>query len=926
MSTQAKKERSNLSEQHRQKLQASAIAPDVARARGYRSIAVKADLKRLGFSDAQCRIPALLLPVWSVFGELANYQLRPDAPRITDRGKAVKYELPRGSTMLLDAHPAIRTLLGDPAIPLWITEGILKADAAVSVGLCCVALLGVWNWRGTNGLGGKTALPEWEAVALAGRAVCLAFDSDVMTKPAVYLALERLGAFLAARQAHVRYVYLPAGAGGSKVGLDDYLAAGHTVDDLLARATATLRRPLHEAEAAEAPYAVTATGTVWRKSVDGGTVDVPLANFGAVIREDVVVDDGAEEQRQFLLEATLGEHVVPVPIPAQQFAGMGWVAERLGAGAILVPGQGLREHLRYAIQLLSGSIPQRRVYAHTGWRQTEAGWVYLHAGGAIGADGAVPGIDVTLSPPLRPLALPAVPDDEKLAAAVRTAVRLLELLPPEVAVPLLGATWLAPLRAFLGAEAPDFTLWLHGPSGVFKSEQLALAMGFYGDFARTSLPANFSATANAVERFLFEAKDALLAIDDYHPAGDAREQAAMHQVANRILRGAGNASGRPRMRADTTLRPALIPRALPIVSGERLPEGHSNAARMFPVAVEAGSISVANLTQAQAERAVYPQAIAGYLRHLAHQGDALGERLPTRFRVLRAELQGAGHRREPGQLAHLLLGLETFFGFAVAIGAMTDQEHEERLGQARAVLLAHASEHAEAQAEEAPERLFLRLLAGGLVGKRAYLEHKQGGAPDTPEQWGWEPITRRDSDGADYTVWQHPNTAQLVGVIDEPWVLLFPEPVYQFVAGASRQGGRVFPVEQATLVRRLDAAGLLAIEREGIKRRRTVKAWISGASQRVLKLRAEAIVPSSPAPEWDEGEGGEAAAPDTGMAGDQGEGSSPLGGRRDGRGKDVNVETPGPASHLPTHPQLPTVEGEGWQPVHDLEEVVEWSA
>jgi hypothetical protein len=149
---------------------------------------------------------------------------------------------------------------------------------------------------------------------------------------------------------------------------------------------------------------------------------------------------------------------------------------------------------------------------------------------------------------------------------------LLDLLPPHVAFPLLGAVGLAPLRELLGEDAPDFTLWLHGPSGTFKSELQALGQAFFGDFSRQSLPVNFSATPNAVERFLFEAKDALLAIDDYHPASDRREQQAMDQVANRLLRGAGNSSGRARMYADTRLRPPLIPRALPVVSGERLPE------------------------------------------------------------------------------------------------------------------------------------------------------------------------------------------------------------------------------------------------------------------------------------------------------------------------------------------------------------------
>ena len=112
-----------------------------------------------------------------------------------------------------------------------------------------------------------------------------------------------------------------------------------------------------------------------------------------------------------------------------------------------------------------------------------------------------------------------------------------------------------------------------------------LAQGFYGDFSRLSLPLNFMSTANAVERFQFAAKDALLAVDDFHPTSNQREQQVMNQVADRLLRGAGNHAGRMRMRADTSLRPAYDPRSLAMASGERLPEGHSNMARAYPITV-----------------------------------------------------------------------------------------------------------------------------------------------------------------------------------------------------------------------------------------------------------------------------------------------------------------------------------------------------
>lgn len=241
---------SDLSPSHARLLLDSAIAPHVAAARPYSTMIRAAGLERLGFGKSQRNVPALVIPISNVHGERATYQARPDMPRVKD-GKPLKYETPAKSRMSLDVPPAARAQLGNPAVPLFISEGARKADAAVSIGLCCISLLGVWNWRGTNDWGGKAALPDWEVIAFkdvngAGRDGFITFDSDVMLKPAVSLALSRLKPFLESRGAVVRAIYLPSAEGGTKMGLDDFLAAGQTIDDLLALATDTLREPAFE--------------------------------------------------------------------------------------------------------------------------------------------------------------------------------------------------------------------------------------------------------------------------------------------------------------------------------------------------------------------------------------------------------------------------------------------------------------------------------------------------------------------------------------------------------------------------------------------------------------------------------------------------------------------------------------------------------
>jgi hypothetical protein len=190
-----------LLEQHWGYLRQRAVSDQVATERGYQSALKKADLEKLGFGRQQQLVPALVLPIHSARCKIESFQLRPDTPRHI-KGKPRKYEMKAGSRMTIDCHPRLTKrngrapLIADPTAPLFITEGIPKADAAVSIGLCCIALLGVYNFRGTNEAGGKVALADWESIALNDRRTFIAFDSDVMERRSVHSALCRLKAFL----------------------------------------------------------------------------------------------------------------------------------------------------------------------------------------------------------------------------------------------------------------------------------------------------------------------------------------------------------------------------------------------------------------------------------------------------------------------------------------------------------------------------------------------------------------------------------------------------------------------------------------------------------------------------------------------------------------------------------------------------------
>jgi hypothetical protein len=121
------------------------VTPIVAEARGYRSIRTAKELKEVGFNVKQRNAPGLLIPIWSTYGEIIAYQYRPDHPRIR-QGKAVKYEFRKGDLSTIDVPPAVRAVPRAPTTPLFLAEGPLKADFAVSKGFPAIAIAGVYDW------------------------------------------------------------------------------------------------------------------------------------------------------------------------------------------------------------------------------------------------------------------------------------------------------------------------------------------------------------------------------------------------------------------------------------------------------------------------------------------------------------------------------------------------------------------------------------------------------------------------------------------------------------------------------------------------------------------------------------------------------------------------------------------------------------
>lgn len=741
--------------QHRELLKASGISEAVIIKRKYYSETVKSELARLGFSPIQRIVPALVVPVWPIDGEPSLHQIRPDQPRYS-RGKQVKYETPSGASLQIDVPPLVREKVQSPREPLFITEGVRKADSAASHGLACIGLLGVYGWKQQDEF--------WRRVPLHGRTVYIVFDSDITSNRNVRRAAAGLFALLESMGAKPQLVTLPQ-TGSKKTGLDDYFAGDGKVENLLA--TATDEAPSFQGRAPEAKsalYEADECGIVRVHDTDDGPVRQLVCNFSArITAETIYVSE--DLRREFDIEATVRGQRQQITLSAEEFDRMTWPIPRLGADAIIYPGYGARDEVRTAIQVLSPTVRKLIGIDRLGWHRVNNEYVFVHAGGfirrkqnarddlahenclagkakprndlsATGTLGTILpdieeddlGIRMRIPRPLQRYQLPEPSRGEQLIRDIKASLQLLALAPLQISIPIYAAIWYAAIH-----EA-DFSIHIYGSTGNFKTEYVALATQHFGaGLDARHLPTNWSSTPNFIRSMGAHAGNVILPVDDFVPTGSQHDIDRSYRAAEDIFRSQGNAAGRGRCYRDGTPQEPEPPKCLTLSTGEVRPIGHSLTSRVLMLEVHPGDImdredpvKTQNFTKAQltGKSGAYARVMAAFLEWIASDYENQRQLTTEQSKDFRNVFQTeAKHARTVDIAAKLLAGLDQFLDFAMKHGALDEEMHEGIWRSAHEALFEVLKNQETEQADEDPVHRFLDLLRTAFATGRAHLQY-----------------------------------------------------------------------------------------------------------------------------------------------------------------------------------------------------------
>ena len=194
--------------------------------------------------------------------------------------------------------------------------------------------------------------------------------------------------------------------------------------------------------------------------------------------------------------------------------------------------------------------------------------------------------------------------------------------------------------------------------------------------------------------------------------------------AAQVVRGAGNGSGRLRMRSDMTARPDRPPRCLVLSTGEDTPHGESIVARTFPVAVRREDIDLDKLSEVQRHAHLFPDVMRAYVEFIiawVATDPEFPRTMRARFEGLRSEFSAAGHLRAPAAAAHLAVGWQAFIRFAYGIGAITGEQAEDSTRRGNDALRVQLAAQQVVSTQEEPVERFLRWLRNLLATGRVRL-------------------------------------------------------------------------------------------------------------------------------------------------------------------------------------------------------------
>lgn len=578
-----------------------------------------------------------------------------------------------------------------------------------------------------------------------------------------------------------------------------------------------------EADVDEITYA-SEPGRTWMESEVGGdrprTRRDTLCEFSARLVELVLDVDGPGAPPRpalYVLDvvcAATPSRVQRIEVSAEDWGACAWHERHILRPGLGPYGRQTREHVRRAIEALSGRPTIRHRFRYVGWAAHEGRPVYLHGGGAIDASGIVEGLRA--EPPVQRVSRFSLPDPSEFETErdLGAVMALLGTSPASVVAPLVGLAF----RAAMGGAR--HAAHVTGRSGLGKSVLLGCVAQLFGPtFSAREPLLSWRArgvTVQGIMETLACARDVVVQVDDLQRNPESQARAIAVFPAH--FEGASQVKGRARGGSLSLIGPQSVLGS----SGETLPDEPSVRNRVLLLDLDerpTPRLDGAGGVKARGDRGDLARCMARFVQWWAARVDEHRPRLATleREAVERWGLGAEGRAAEV--VGGAAVGLNALFAFAREHG-LPEADVRAARDRARAALRVATLAHIGHVADESGWRRYLDLVAQGLGSGRAHVLHgrRSGptfacGEPEQPAAWGWSPRTSTtvaDDGPRRSTSWQPGGPCVGWTRDDRPGrVLLAPGPSLRAALDLARAEGRPLPIDVTALGRELMAEGII---------------------------------------------------------------------------------------------------------------------
>ncbi|MDP7979913.1 hypothetical protein [Bacillus multifaciens] len=537
---------------------------------------------------------------------------------------------------------------------------------------------------------------------------------------------------------------------------------------------------------------------------------IKLCNMVIIPVTQVIITDGIHEEKYLELTGILnGDRKLPnIRVKLYDLRNSNWIENRWGIQCILYPTSKCYEKILCAIKLACKDIETKSIYKTIGWSKIGKNYVYLHGNGAIGKESSM-----LVHDSLNKFTL-VVDGEVSKSKVYKKSLQLLEIASMDVTLPLFCFTILSTVNTLLKLNnlEPKFTLWLYGETGSRKTTLASLFFNIFNQQLASEIPANFKDTKTALEIKMFEYKDCVLLVDDYHPTDKLSEKKDMEDKAEFILRMYGDRIKKSRSNINLTKQREFMTRGLCAITAEDAISIQSNMARCISVPIEKDCVDLDKLTKFQKMPLMFPTAIYNFINWLT---DYINKEkcLPNLdLDEFREKYRNADiHFRLIDSVWSLKYAYRLYLKYGVTIGKIEIEEAEERLEIAENIFIKLIkNQHTEMKTEN-PLNMYLNTIEELIISNKMPL--KKLGKESGSQQYGW---------------------------YDDEYYYLIPGMTYNTVLAFWEKRNKVFPLTIKKLHDRLYQIGIIEID-ESSNRKCPKVTVAKGERIRVLKINRKRL-------------------------------------------------------------------------------------